>query len=243
MTVVTGDVNEPRQLTLGLHLEDDATFENFYIAPGAANALPMAALQAQLGAGGEPTIFLWGAPGTGVSHLLQAACHQAELSGASAQYLPLAALQSAAPSEILQHLDSLDLVCVDELQRVAGDLVWEQELFHFINAMGDAGKRVLLGSDNNPRLLPLLLPDLQSRFNWGLVFQLQPLGDDDKRRALQSRAANLGLKMSAEVARFMLYRGPRDTRQLFACLRRLDQASLEHQHHLTIPFVKRVLML
>ena len=85
----------------------------------------------------------------------------------------------------------------------------------------------------------LQLPDLASRLGWGLVFQLQPLDDAGKQEVLKLRAAQRGLQLTDEVARYILSRGARGMGELFAALETLDQASLRDQHRLTIPFVKR----
>ena len=87
----------------------------------------------------------------------------------------------------------------------------------------------------------LTLPDLSSRLAWGVVFQLQNLDDQDKQQMLQLRAALRGLQLPDEVARYILSRGARGMGELFTALERLDQASLQAQHRLTIPFVKRVM--
>ena len=74
-----------------------------------------------------------------------------------------------------------------------------------------------------------------------LVFQLHALSDEDKLRALQLRASRRGLQMSDEVGRFILTRGERSMSALFELLERLDQASLQAQRKLTIPFLKETL--
>lgn len=107
--------------------------------------------------------------------------------------------------------------------------------------MRDAGGRLLVSADRSPREVVLDLPDLHSRFNLALVFHLQELDDDEKLRALQLRASRRGLFLSDEVGRFLLGRLTRSMDALFAALERLDQASLQAQRKLTIPFVKDVL--
>lgn len=231
----------PRQLPLGIQLDDDATFDNFFVDARGNNAQIVDALNRQLAVSGEQFIFLWGSSGAGVSHLLQAACHNAGHQGVSSQYLPLAEFVEADGDQLLEGLESLDLVCLDDLDAVTGRQNWERSLFRFFNAMRDGGKRVLMGSTLGPRELPVNLPDLQSRLNWGLTFHLQLMDDLAKQQALQIRAGKRGLLLSQEVAQFILHRSPRDTAQLFASLQLLDRASLAEQRRLTIPFVKRVL--
>ncbi len=220
------------QLPLRIGLRDSATFANFY--PG-ANAGACHALQQ----GGEPFIYLWGPDGCGKSHLLQAACHAVSEQGLQAIYLPLGEL-GMAPS-MLDGLESMGLVCLDNLQAVAGDSAWETALFHLYNRLRDSGNRLLAAGSVAPAGLSLQLPDLVSRLGWGPVFQLQPLDDADKAEALRLRAANRGMQMPAEVATYLLQRSPRDMHALFELLERLDEGSLAAQRKLTIPFVRQLL--
>ena len=81
----------------------------------------------------------------------------------------------------------------------------------------------------------------QSRLSLALVFQLQQLSDEDKLRALQLRASRRGLNLPDDVGRFILTRGARSMSALFDLLDRLDQASLQAQRKLTIPFLKEIL--
>ena len=85
------------------------------------------------------------------------------------------------------------------------------------------------------------LADLQSRLSLALVFQLHDLSDEDKLRALQLRASRRGLQLSDEAGRYILTRGERTMSKLFAHLECLDQASLQAQRKLTIPFIKATL--
>lgn len=233
--------SSPQQLSLGVHLNDDATFENYFALEGQSNALVVSALGHQLEVYGEQFIFLSGAPGVGVTHLLQAACHLAGERGKRAQYLPLEELQQHEPSQLLDGLESLDLVCLDGLQHVLGQAEWERALFNFFNSMRDTGRRVVMAATKGPRELKVVLPDLQSRLNWGLVFQVQPLDDLSKQVALQNRAKARGLELTDEVAQFIMHRSPRNTHELFTSLQRLDDASLAEQRRLTIPFIKQTL--
>ncbi len=230
----------PIQLPLGMRLRDDATFANFY--PGAnAAALGYVERLCEAEAGWtESLIYLWGGVGVGRSHLLQAACLRMEQLGQPAIYLPLAELVAHGPA-LLENLEQCELVCLDDVQAVAGRGDWEEALFHLFNRLRDSGRRLLLAADAAPRELHVALPDLQSRLSLALVFQLQELSEEDKLRALQLRASRRGLQLSDEVGRFILTRGTRSMSGLFDLLERLDQASLQAQRKLTIPFLKEVL--
>ena len=231
---------KPIQLPLGVRLRDDATFANYY--PGAnAAALGYVERLCEADAGWtDSLIYLWGAAGVGRSHLLQAACLRFELRDEAAVYLPLAEVADYGP-ELLDNLEQCELVCLDDLEAVAGRADWEEALFHLFNRLRDAGKRLLLAAATSPRELGVQLPDLQSRLTLALVFQLQELADEDKLRALQLRASRRGLQMPDEVGRFILTRGARSMSALFELLEQLDQASLQAQRKLTIPFLKETL--
>ncbi|MGH1372851.1 MAG: DnaA regulatory inactivator Hda [Cellvibrionaceae bacterium] len=233
--------SSPKQLSLGVNLKDYATFENYYATEGQSNALVVSALSQQLEVYGEQFIFLSGAPGVGVTHLLQAACHLTGEKGKRAQYLPLQSLQHHDPAQLLDGLESLDLVCLDGLQVVLGQPDWERALFNFFNTMRDTGRRVVMAATKGPRELSVALPDLQSRLNWGLVFQVLPLDDVSKQKALQRRAKARGMELTDEVAQFIMHRSPRNTHELFKSLQRLDDVSLAEQRRLTIPFIKQTL--
>jgi DnaA family protein len=234
-------VNLPQQLSLSVNLNDDATFENFYAPAHTHNAMVVRGLRDQLDGSGELFIYLWGAPGCGLTHLLQAACHQAQEMGLSVQYLPLRDLVGYAPDDLFTGLEMVDLVCLDCLPTIAGRADWELAIFHLYNRLRDAGKCLLVAAEHNPRELALSLEDLRSRLQWGLTYQVHSLTDEDKQQALQMRARARGLELGDDVAQYIIQRLPRDTNELFWQLARLDHASLAEQRKLTIPFVKKVL--
>ncbi len=234
-------VSLPQQLSLGVSLNDDATFENFYAPAHTHNAMVVEGLRQQMTGRGEAFLYLWGAPGCGLTHLLQAACHEAQTLNLSFQYLPLRDLVGYAPDELFSGLETLDFVCLDCLVAVAGRSDWERALFNLYNQLRDAGKKLLVAAEQSPRELPLSLEDLRSRLQWGVTFQVHQLSDDDKQHALQLRARARGLELSDEVAQYIIQRLPRDTNELFWQLQRLDHASLAEQRKLTIPFVKKIL--
>ncbi len=232
----------PQQLSLGVSLRDDATFANFFQSPDDGNRQVVGLLQAfASGDNAEQAVYLWGEPGGGVTHLLQAVCQVAENAGRSFQYLPMSELIEAEPEVILEGLEYLDLVCIDDLELIEGRPHWQTALFHLYNRLRDSGRQLILGARKSPRGLELDLADLHSRLQWGLTFQLHPLSDADKVSALRQRSRLRGFDLPEDVAQYILHRAPRDTRALFACLEQLDRASLQAQRKITIPFVKQVL--
>lgn len=225
------------QLSLSLGLRDDATFANFY--PG-DNVYLLEALRALLNLDGEYFQYIYGPQDSGKSHLLQALCHQADALELRSVYLPLEELALLSP-DLLEGLESLDVVCIDDLNLVAGRAKWETALFHCFNRLRDAGKVLVIAADASPAKLGVKLPDLASRLAWGITSSLHKLDDEQKIAAFKLRARERGLELTDEVARYILHRSPRTLRELFDMLSVLDRASLMAQRKLTIPFVKETL--
>lgn len=218
-----------QQLPLAMRLNDSATFENFFAS---GNAAAVHALQAS----SHPFIYLWGVSGTGKTHLLQAACH---LAGSGSAYLPLG--EEGIVPEMLEGMEQLTLLCLDNVETVAGDVAWETALFHLYNGMRDLNHRLIVAASMSPAALPLQLPDLKSRLSWGISYQLEELSDRDKVLAMQERAHRRGMHLSTEVAEYLLKRFPRDMVSLFELIERLDEGSLAAQRKITIPFVRELL--
>ena len=233
---MTGPSHIQRQLTLNIQLRDDATFDNF--SASAAQQALLRALQIQQDESGEPMIYVYGPADSGKSHLLQAACH---LAGNTVLYLPLAELIDNAPDEVLHSMESMRLVCLDDVDAVLGNEDWELALFHFFNRARQTGCRLLFSGIAAPRALSVDLPDLRSRLSWGVVFQLEEASDETKRDILCFRAARRGLQMPPEVASYIISHASRGLGNLLQLLGQLDAASLTEKRSLSIPFVKEQL--
>ena len=225
------------QLPLSVQLRDDATFDNFY-ALQATEVVAQIRLSAQ--AQGEQSIFINGPIGVGCSHLLQAACHEAQAHGANSVYLPLDELVMYSPA-IFESLEDLPLIALDNLQAIAGKPKWEEALFHLFNRVRDAGGHLIFAADKTPEALGIQLPDLLTRLQWGLIYPLNEVDEEFKIEALQYRAHNRGLELTVDVARFVVRHVEGSMEQIFDVLQDLDNASLSAQRKLTRPFVKTVM--
>jgi DnaA-homolog protein len=226
------------QLPLSFKFAKPQSFENFFVA---TNRELVKALKSLVTHEQPQMLFMWGLPGAGKTHLCQSLCQLADEHQQSIAYLPLTEQGIAPP--MLEGIENMPLVILDDVDKVTGDNAWDESIFHLYNRIKANDGKLLMTSSSAPNSLSALLPDLQSRFSWGLVYQLEALDDADKIQALINRANELGLSLPFEVGQFLINRLPRDTHQLFATLETLDKQSLSHQRPLTVPFVKQVLEL
>lgn len=230
---------QTQQLALGLSLKEELTFANFLTG---SNQEILAALKKVAVETTPAFIYLCHSGALGASHLLQATCHAAHHAGQSAAYLPLADWVQLN-SEMLQGFEMMSVVCLDDLQVIAGKPQWEEAVFHLYNRIQERGGRLVVAANDIPKNLRLGLPDLVSRLTFGVLYQMHPLTDDEKIQALKLRAEGRGITLADEVARYILTHCPRHMGTLFAALDALDKASLAEQRRLTIPFVKAVLQI
>jgi DnaA family protein len=222
------------QLALRVRLRDWARLETFVAGP---NAAAVAALSAS-GTSAPRVLWLWGRAGTGKTHLLQAVCTAAGEGGAAAAYFDL---RDTPDPGRLEGCETLPTVCLDSLDRVAGDADWNAAIFRLYALMQDVGGRLVVASRPAPASIGFRLPDLRSRLLSADVWQLQELDDEEQVRALQIRATRRGLSLADDAAAFLLHRLPRDMHSLCSALDRLDEASLVAQRRLTVPFLRQAL--
>jgi DnaA family protein len=222
------------QLALPLRLADYAIFDTFLAA---GNEQVVDYLRSLTSAAPGEGAWIWGAPATGKSHLLQATC---ERFGDRAAFLPLADLAAAGPA-MLEGLDSRQLVCIDDVDRVARNADWERGLFVLCNGLIEAGHHLVVSAAAAPRESGIVLADLRSRLQRLATFHIQGLDEASRMEALQLRAGHRGLELPADTARFLMARSRRDMRSLYELLDKLDLEALRAQRKLTIPFVRDVL--
>lgn len=226
-----------QQLPLAIQLNDEATLDDFNWGE---NQLLQQHINHLLQHPNDMhLLYIWGPPGCGKSHLLQAFCQAAHLS--EAIYLPLRMLKEFEP-QILDGLDGHALICIDDIDAIAGQADWEEALFHLYNKIRDQAHSGLIISNNAaPANTTIHLPDLKSRLSWGLVIQLEELNDEDKIATLQRHAEKRGFELPTGVAQFLINRCARNMHDLHLLLNQLDETSLAAQRKITIPFVKQAI--
>ena len=202
----------------------------------------MAVLQAVQNLLDEPgaVLFLSGPEGTGKSHLLNALCHSARERDMGAFYIALKRLPEAAAAG-LEGLQMLDVVCVDDIDRVAGNAAWERALFNCFNEVRSSGGRLLVASQKPLSALQFNLKDLASRLAWGVRLGLQAPGDEDKQEVLQQRALSLHIELPDEVCSYLLKHGRRDMASMLETVEKMKDAAFAAKRKITVPLAREVL--
>jgi len=224
-----------KQIALDIGLPSEPMFSNYLAGPNQP-----ALSHLQLWAGGElrspvPT-YLWGATGSGKTHLLRAAVHALRERGASIGWL------DASCSEPPDFQEAWAAVFLDDCHLYTA--VQQQAAFvWFVRALhaGDGRPRGVLAAGQVPPADLNLREDLRTRLGWGHVFALQLLGDEQRRAVLRRQADARGLVLREEVIGFVLSRFARDLTHLVQLLDRLDAYSLQTQRPITIALVKSML--
>lgn len=230
------------QLPLNIRLSDAFCFANFF---GEQNSELVNSLQSTIRALADnpghqvESMFLWGLSGTGKTHLLQSACQLARELEIESVYLPLGQAGLDHP-DILDDLHQLPLVCIDDVNRVAGNPEWEARLLGLYEGIKGRGL-MLSASVASPGDTGLLLADLVSRFQRGLVYGIHSLGHAQRLDVIRQRARLRGIEISDDVSAYIEKHFPRDLRSLVTLLEQLDHESLVQQRKITIPFIKSLI--
>ena len=190
-----------KQLLLDIQPAPAPTLENF--VPG-RNAEALHSLYlAATGKADVRFIYLWGAGGSGKSHLLHAC-----------------------------------MIIADDVQHFDEDA--QISLFNRYNQLRESGDALIVAGEAAPMQMGLR-DDLATRLSWGLVYQLQPLSDEEKAQALKAHADERGMKLPDEVLDYCLRPLRRDLRTLMATLDALDKWSLTAKRPVTLPLLRQML--
>jgi len=213
--------HRPRQLALDLVQPLRPSLDNF--VPG-RNAEAVAALRALAAGRGERFVLLWGADGSGRSHLLRAVA----ASGPS--------VWIDAETGVMPFDPSVPIYVADDVDRY--DAEGQQRLFVLQNEVRAARDAVLLASASAPPAQLAVREDVRSRLAWGLVYQLHALTDAEKEQALRTHAASRGITLPTEVLSYLMTHMPRDLSTQIAILDALDGYALAAQRAITVPLIR-----
>ena len=219
-----------KQLALDIAAPPAPTLDNF--VPGRNAELVVALYAAANGANHERFIYLWGAPGSGRSHLLRAALEAARQHGRRTAWFDSRAVAFDAADDAF--------AAADDVHRLGAEA--QIALFDLHNRVR-AGTGTLIASGNAAPAQLALRADLATRLAAGLVYQVHGLNDDEKAAALGRHANARGVRLAPEVADYLLRHTQRDLPSLLALLDALDRHSLATKRAITLPLLRELLSL
>lgn len=204
----------------------DFTFETFVV--GDSNKLAYAAARAVADAPAEHynPLFIYGDSGLGKTHLIYAVAHDIRRKNPKAKIAyvkgddltnELVAAIQAGPSktaEMREKYRQADLLLVDDVQFIAGRKQTQEEFFHTFNTLYESKRQIVLTSDRPPREMSLLDDRLQTRFEWGLLVDVQPPDFETRLAIVKNKAAQWGTVIDDDIAKYIAENVTSNVRQL-----------------------------
>ena len=216
-----------------------STFDTFVV--GSSNRFAHAASLAVAEAPGVAynPLFLYGGVGLGKTHLMHAIGHfiQEHFPNMRLLYLPsemftnelVSAIKNNKNVEFRSRFRNVDVLMLDDIQFIAGRDSTQEEFFHTFNALHSAGKQIIISSDKPPREIARLEERLRSRFEWGLVADIQKPDFDTRVAILRKKADNEGIEISNDMLELIAGRIESNIRELEGSLTRVNAyARLNH---------------
>ena len=197
-------------------------------------------------------LFIYGGVGLGKTHLMHAIGHtlkNANIPGFRLYYLSserfmnelINAIRYDTMQQFRDKYRNIDLLLIDDIQFIAGKERTQEEFFHTFNALHNAQKQIVISSDCPPKKIPTLEERLRSRFEWGLIADIQPPDFETKVAILRKKAETEKIELSNEVAMYIATKIKSNIRALEGCLTKIAAHSKFARQPITMDLARKVL--
>ena len=223
----------PQQLPYDPGLNADYTFASYVVGP--SNRLAQAASQAVAESPAEAynPLFIYGGVGLGKTHLLHAIGHHCYQRSMQVLYITSETFTNGLIESIRTHTTekfrekyrTADVLLVDDIQFIAGKESTQEEFFHTFNALRDNGRQIVMSSDRVPKAMVTLEERLRSRFEWGLIVDIQSPDYETRMAILQTKAEKLDVKVPNDLLSYIATNIESNIRELEGALNRVIAVS------------------
>jgi chromosomal replication initiator protein len=187
-------------------------------------------------------LFLYGGVGLGKTHLMHAIGHEVHdrfprkrvvyLTSEQFTNEVISSIATARMGEFRNKYRTVDVLLIDDVQFLAGKDRTKEEFFHTFNALHEINKQIVISSDRPPKEIPTLEDRLRSRFEWGLIADIQPPDFETRLAILHSKLGNNSSLIPEEVLNFIAHKVQRNIRELEGALTRIQAFAAVHQRQI-----------
>ena len=228
---------------------EDYTFENFIV--GDTNKLAHAACQAVATFSDEDynPLFIWGPSGLGKTHLLYAITNLMKKNNPKVKIIYkkgeeftnelIFAISNGTTLSFREKYRSADVLLIDDVQFIAGKESTQDEFFHTFSALYEAGKKIILTSDRPPKEMRTLEERIRTRFEWGLMADIQPPSFELRTAIIMKKAEQLNLTLTQDVVNLLAEKLQNNVRQIEGALKKIGAVSVLTATPITLEMCKR----
>ena len=233
-----GLLSEALEKTMGFPVEieiisqSDFTFDTFIV--GSSNKFAYAASQAVAATPGQAynPLFIYGNSGLGKTHLLNAICTEIKKNNPDAKIIYtggedftnelILSIEKKTMPDFHNKYRTIDVLLVDDIQFIAGKASTQEEFFHTFNALIQDNKQIVLTSDRPPKEISLLEDRIKTRFEWGLLADIQPPDIETRIAIIKRKAALMSFELPDEVVQYIAEKIKNNVRQLEGAVKKIN---------------------
>lgn len=231
---------------------EELTFENFVVGPSNKFAYTAAQSVAENPGASYNPLFIYGNSGLGKTHLLHAICTEIKKNFPDAKILYTNGEDFT--NELIVWLEkkksmqqfhdkyrTVDVLLMDDIQFIGGKRQTQEEFFHTFNALVSANKQIVLTSDRPPKEIPLLEDRIKTRFEWGLLADVQPPDIETRMAIIKRKAEYYNLELSDEIVQYIAEKIKNNIRQLEGTVKKLDAYYTINGHEINVQIAQKAI--